>query len=413
MKKRIGQLLGILGCFVLILHLGLAQETLTFLSRDGNEAAVRTLVDAWNASHETQIEVTIVPGDQFVTKLATSIAGGASPDIVAIDLIYTPAFMEAGQLTDITELSRGLPFFENLSPAHVTLGTWSDGNIYALPFTAEGSILLYNKGLFEQAGLDPEQPPTTWNEIYEAAKAIRALGDDIYGFYFAGACAGCNAFTFLPLIWGSGGDVLSADYSQPTLTDPAVKEALEFYKQLWDEDLVPSGAEVDQGTDFLNAFTSGKIGMAGSGAFSISVLKNEHPDVDFGITFLPGKDGGQSSFAGGDNIAIPTGSRNVEAAFEFIAWMLSDEVQLDIIANGNQLPVRTDLAENEYFAADPRLTTNAQAMALGKTPYSVVYNDLFNDANGPWLQLLQDAIFGGDVDGAIEEAQSNFERIME
>jgi multiple sugar transport system substrate-binding protein len=413
MKKRIGQFLGILSCLVFVAQFALAQETLTFLSRDGNETTVRTLVDAWNASHDPKIEVTIVPGDQFVTKLATSIAGGASPDIVAIDLIYTPAFMEAGQLTDITDLAKGLPFFGNLSPAHVNLGTWNDGKIYALPFTAEGSILLYNKGLFEQAGLDPEKPPTNLDEVYEAAKAIRALGDDIYGFYFAGACAGCNAFTFLPLIWASGGDVLSADYSQPTLTDPAVKEALEFYKKLWDEGLVPSGAEVDQGTDFLNAFTSGKIGMAGSGAFSIGVLKNEHPDVDFGITFLPGSDGGQSSFAGGDNIAIPTGSKNVEAAFEFIAWMLSDEVQLGIIAKGNQLPVRTDLAENEYFTADPRLTTNAQAMALGKTPYSVVYNDLFNDGNGPWLQLLQTAIFGGDVDGAIEEAQSNFERIME
>jgi multiple sugar transport system substrate-binding protein len=413
MKKGFRKFFGLLSCLLVVMHMGSAQETLTFLSRDGNETAVRTLVDTWNASHETQIEVTIVPGDQFVTKLATSIAGGVSPDIVAIDLIYTPAFMEAGQLTDITELAKGLPFFDNLSPAHVNLGTWSDSKIYALPFTAEGSILLYNKGLFEQAGLDPEKPPTTWDEVYEAAKAIRALGDDIYGFYFAGACAGCNAFTFLPLIWASGGDVLSTDYSQPTLTDPAVKEALEFYKKLWDEGLVPSGAEVDQGTDFLNAFTSGKIGMAGSGAFSISVLKNEHPDVDFGIAFLPGKDGGQSSFAGGDNIAIPTGSKNVEAAFEFIAWLLSDEVQLDIIAKGNQLPVRTDLAENEYFTADPRLTTNAQAMALGKTPYSVVYNDLFNDANGPWLQLLQDAIFGGDLDGAIEEAQSNFERVME
>jgi multiple sugar transport system substrate-binding protein len=410
MKRKIKYLL--LSCVVFVASLGLAQETLSFLSRDGNEAAVRTLVDAWNASHDPKIEVTIVPGDQFVTKLATSIAGGASPDIVAIDLIYTPAFMEAEQLTDITDLAKGLPYFEQLSPAHVKLGTWSDGKIYALPFSAEGSILLYNKDLFRQAGLDPEKPPTTWDEIYDAATKIRALGDDIYGFYFAGACAGCNAFTFMPLIWANGGDFLSADYSQPTLSDPSVKEALEFYQKLWNAGVVPESARVDNGTDFLNAFTSGKIGMAGSGAFSISVLKNDHPDVDFGITFLPGKDGGKSSFAGGDNIAIPTGSKNVEAAFEFVAWMLSDEVQLEMIAKNNQIPVRTDLAENEYFTADPRLTTNAQAMALGKTPYSVKYNDLFNDANGPWLQLLQTAIFDGDVDGAIEEGQSNFERIM-
>ncbi len=413
MKRKFRRLFCVLSLVLLMVQLGFAQETLTFLSRGANEASVRTLVDAWNASHDPKIEVTIVPDGQFVTKLATSIAGGASPDIVSIDLVFTPAFMNTNQLTDITDLAQSLPYFANLSPSHIALGTWSDGNIYALPFTAEGSILLYNKDLFKQAGLDPEQPPTTWDEIYEAAKAIRALGDDVYGFYFAGACGGCNGFTFLPLIWASGGDVLSADYSQPTLTDPAVKEALEFYKKLWDEGLVPESAKVDNGTDFFNAFTSGKIGMAGSGAFSINALKADYPDLDFGLAFLPGKDGGQSSFAGGDNIAIPTGSRNVEAAFEFIRWVLSDEVQLEQYAKNNQLPVRTDLAENEYFAADPRLTTAAQAMALGRTPYSVRINDLFNDANGPWLQLLQTAIFDGDVDGAIEEAQSNFERIME
>lgn len=398
---------------VLVLaSLGFAQEPLSFLSRDGNEAAVRTLTDAWNESHDQQIDLTIVPADQFVTKLATSIAGGAAPDIVAIDLIYTPAFMEAGQLTDITELAQALPYFEELSPAHVTLGTDADGSIHALPFTAEGSILLYNKDLFREAGLDPEAPPSTWDEIYEAAQAIDALGDDTYGFYFAGACAGCNAFTFMPLIWASGGDFLSEDYSEPTLDTPAVKDALSFYQTLWSEGLVPESARVDNGTDFLNAFTSGTIGMAGSGAFSISVLKNDFPDLDFGIAFLPGKDGGESSFAGGDNIAIPAGSENVEAAFEFIDWMLSEEVQLELIAQTGQLPVRTDLAENEYFEADPRLTTNARAMALGRTPYSADYNELFNDANGPWLQLLQTAIFDGDVDGAVEEAQSSFERIM-
>ena len=396
----------------MVLGTGFAQEKLSFLSRDGNEAAVRSLVEAWNASHEPEIEVTIVPADQFVTKLATSIAGGASPDIVAIDLIYTPAFMQADQLTDVTELAQDLAYFEQLSPAHVNLGTNSDGGIYALPFTAEGSILLYNKDLFREAGLDPDAPPTTWDDIYEAAQAISALGDDTHGFYFAGACAGCNAFTFMPLIWASGGDFLSEDYSEPTLSNEAVKDALGFYQTLWADGLVPESARVDNGTDFLNAFTSGKIGMAGSGAFSISVLKNDFPDLDFGITFLPGRDGGQSSFAGGDNIAIPKGSENVEAAFEFIAWTLSEEVQLELIAKNGQLPVRTDLVENEYFEADPRLSTNAQAMALGRTPYSADYNELFNDANGPWLQLLQTAIFDGDVEGAVEEAQQSFERIM-
>jgi multiple sugar transport system substrate-binding protein len=389
-----------------------AGVTMSFWTRDSNQAQVRKLVDAWNAEHENQIEITVIPASEYMTKVGASIAAGAAPDIIAVDLIYVPQFAASGQLTDITEMARELPYFEDLSPSHVRLATY-EGNIYALPFNAEGSILLWNKDLFEQAGLDPDAAPTTWDEIAMAAEQISALGDDIYGFYFAGACAGCNAFTFAPLIWASGGDVLSEDGMTATLTDPNVKAALSFYRDLWESDNIPPGAQADGGTDFFNAFTSGKIGMAGSGAFGISRLKNEFPDINFGVAFLPGQEGGRSSFAGGDSIGIPAGSNYTEEAFEFIKWVTSDEVQLEQYAAFSSLPVRTDLAENEYFDADPRLTTAATAMGLGNTPYSVVYNQLFNDPNGPWLQMIQNAIFDGDVDGAIETAQQSFTRILE
>ena len=411
MKFRL--IIGSLALFSVVSGVWAQPITLSLWSRDSDQALVTALVEDWNATHDNQIEPTIIPAAQFVTKFATAVAGGVGPDLVAIDLVYTPAFMEAGQLTDITEQAKSLPFFDKLSPSHVKLGTWSDGNIYALPFSAEGSVLGYNKDLFRQAGLDPDKPPTNWTDIEAAAKKITALGNDTYGYYFSGACAGCNVFGMLPLVWASGGDILSADYSQPTFTDPKVAAALEFFHRMYTEGVIPEGAKVDDGTDFLNAFTSGKIGMVGTGAFSIATLKTQYPDVDLGITFLPGQDGGRSSFAGGDNIAIPTGSEHVDEAFEFIQWLLSDQVQLEQYAKNSQLPVRTDLAKNKYFAEDPRLTTATEAMALGKTPYSVVYNQLLNDNNGPWLQMLQDAIFGGDVKGATETAQGRAEQIMQ
>ncbi len=141
-------------------------------------------------------------------------------------------------------------------------------------------------------------------------------------------------------------------------------------------------------------------------------MKNEHPDLSFGVAPLPGVEDGASSFAGGDSIGIPAGSNYPEQAFEFIEWVTSDEVQLEQYAAFNSLPIRADLAENEYFASDPRLTTAANAMATGRTPYSLVYNQLFNDANGPWLKMLQAAIFDGDVAGAVETAQEEFTTIL-
>ncbi len=416
MKSPVGRRIVVFLMLLLVLggtSLTLAQEpvTISFWSRDSNRALVEALAEAWNASHDAKLEVTIIPASDYVTKVGTAIAAGAPPDLLAIDLIYVPEFAAANQLTEIGELAKEIPFFDQLSPSHIRLAQY-EGGLYALPFNAEASVLLYNKKLFRQAGLDPEKPPTTWDEIYEAAKAIAALGGDIAGFYFSGACAGCNAFTFMPLIWASGGDILSEDGTEPTLTDPAVKDALEFYRKMWEEGLMPESAAVDTGAEFLSVFFADNIGMMGSGAFAISIIKNEHPEIEFGISFLPGREGNVSSFAGGDSIAIANGSPHVAEAFEFIKWTLSEEVQLEMYAKKANLPVRIDLAENKYFEEDPRLTVNAQAMALGRTPYSLVYNQLFNDANGPWLAMIQQAVFDGQVDEAIAAAQERFTEIM-
>ena len=386
--------------------------TMSLWVRDST-VLVEALVDGWNETHDNQIELTVIPAGEFVTKMGAAVAAGEAPDIASIDLIYTPAFASAGQLVDLTDLISELDYVDDLSPAHMTLGEF-DGRNYAVPFAAEGSFLIYNTDLFTEAGLDPENPPQTWDEVLEAARAITELGDDIYGYYFAGACAGCNAFTYLPFIWASEGDVLSSDFSEPTLADdPIVREALELYKTMWDEGLIPEGASIDSGENFVNAFASGKIGMAGTGAFGIDNYKSNHPELNFDVTYIPGKDGGTASFGGGDNIGIPAGSEYIEEAWEFIAWALSEDVQLELYAGNNQLPVRLSLSDNEYFDADPRLKVAASTLSVGHTPYSVVYNDLFNDVNGPWLLMLQVAIFDGDIDGAIAEAQQRFTEIME
>jgi len=406
--------------------LTLDPEAINFWSRDSAEGLVTPLVESWNASHPTKIKATFIPGDQFVQKFATALAGGEAPDLVAVDLIYMPAYAAAEQMTDLTDQAKALPFFDQLSPSHVRLGTYNE-RIYALPFNAEGSVLVYNKDLFRRAGLDPEKPPTNWAEIAEYSKKITALGDDTYGFYFSGACAGCNAFTVLPYIWASGGDVISEDGKTATVTDPAVKSTLEFLHQMYADKQIPESSKADTGTEFLNIFTSGKIGMVGSGAFSIAALKappaspapgdtasaSPLPQIDFGIAPLPGKDGDTSSFAGGDTIAIPASSKRPEEAFEFIKWFLSDEVQIEQLAKNGGLPLRVDLVDNKYSQADPRYITVGNAMFKeGRTPYLLPYNDIFNDANGPWLSMLQRAVFDGEIDAAIGEAQDSFSSIL-
>ncbi len=371
------------------------------------------LVDQWNANNDSQIELTVIPSGEFVTKMGAAIAAGEPPDIASIDLIYTPAFASAGQLVDITEFVRALPYADDLTPAHMNLGLY-EGRNYAVPTAVDGSFMAFNVDLFEQAGLDPENPPSNWDEFLEAARAINDLGDDIYGYWFSMGCAGCNAFTFLPFIWASGGDVLSDDYSEATIADdPIVREALELYNTIWEEGLVPEGASIDNGGNFVSAFTGGNIGMAPLGNFALSLFYNDHPDLNFDIFHIPGKDGGAASFGGGDVIAIPSGTEHAEEAWRFIEWTMSDDPQIEIYAANGQIPVRLALVDNKYFEGDERQSIAASALAVGHTPYTTVYNDLFNDPNGPWLEMLQVAILDGDIDGAIELGQERFTQIME
>ena len=154
---------------------GSGPTTISFWVRAADQNFVQPVVKAYNSTHKNQVKLTIIPNDQFVTKFATASSSGSPPDVVAIDLVYMPAFDSAGQMTDITDKAKALSFFNQLSPSHIRLSTYQ-GKIYAVPFSAESSILLYNKGLFKKAGLDPNSPPKNWSEIEQDAATIRALG---------------------------------------------------------------------------------------------------------------------------------------------------------------------------------------------------------------------------------------------
>jgi multiple sugar transport system substrate-binding protein len=110
-------------------------------------------------------------------------------------------------------------------------------------------------------------------------------------------------------------------------------------------------------------------------------------------------------------VAIPAGSKHVPLAKQFIAWELTDEAQLEGLAKNNILPSRPALADNKYFAADPRIVTTAKALGIGYVPWVYHFADMVNSDSSPWINMLQRAIFDGDVDGAIKEAREKMKAI--
>ncbi|OWO96365.1 ABC transporter substrate-binding protein [Rhizobium esperanzae] len=388
-----------------------AAENVEMWVRSGIGDAFKKVVEAYNSSHENKVVMTEVPFSELVQKYATAIAGGQAPDALSMDLIYNPAFAAAGQLEDLTDWAKSLPYFNSLSPSHVRLGTYQD-KIYGLPLSVETSVFAWNKDLYKKAGLDPEKAPANWDEITANAEKIRALGDDTYGFYFSGGgCGGCMIFTFTPLVWGAGADILSADSKKATLDTPQMRKAVDIYRNMVKKDLVPAGAASDNGTNFLT-FTNGKIGQQSLGAFAIGTLVTQHPEINFGVTLIPGVDGKPSSFAGGDNFVITKGTKKIDAVKEFLEYIYSMDGQ-KIMAKYGSLPTRGDIADQVLEGLDPRMQVGLKAISVAKTPYTLQFNDLINSANGPWASFTNAAIFGDDVEGAFSSAQSEMQSIID
>jgi multiple sugar transport system substrate-binding protein len=378
--------------------------------RASGAQAAQHMIDLWNASHDDKIQVTVIPDNQMVTKLATGAQAGDTPDILSFDLVYMADFMNAGFLKDITADLKSDPNYASVAQAYKDIATW-DGKLYGAGFTPDVSVLIWNKDLFKQAGLDPDKAPQTMDEIHEDAKKITALGNGNYGYYFSGACPGCNIFVTSPLMVASGSVMLPAKPGDKALTGDGVAGVLNVMKAMWDEKLIPESAQADNGANFLATFETGKIGIQGTGGFAISALKHDKPDMNFGIGFLPGlKEGQHSAFVGGDVIAIPAASKHPDIALNFIHWELTDEAQLEGLAKNNIIPSRPVLADNKYFT-DPRVVTTAKAVGIGYVPGVLHYNDMVNSDSSPWIQMLQTAIFDGDVDGAVKTARDAMEQI--
>jgi multiple sugar transport system substrate-binding protein len=379
----------------------------------GNKGMVDKLVEMWNeANPDRKINLTYIPHAEMVAKLAQAIASGDVPDLMGMDLIYAPQFEKAGQLVDLTDKIGDWPELKTASPGHMVVATYDD-RIYGVPLYADVSALFYNKDLFEQAGLDPNMPPTSLSEIREYADKITALGNDVTGYYLPGSCAGCNIFTVGPLMWASGAKIEARDASDEPLVGDGVKEVLQWARDMIKAGNVHESDRAENGETFHLQFGSGKVGMMGTGNFNITLARDQNPTMNFGIALLPGVDpGSAASFIGGDLVVVPNGSKRVDDAVDFMKFLLSDQVQVEGYAKLLNLTTRSDMVDNEYFRAEPLVQDVAKALSVGRTPYTLTFFEQINSPQGPWLQMLQRAYYTDDpIDEIIADAKAQMKAI--
>src|SRR5690625_3145999 len=209
--------------------------TLTMWARSVTAPQSEALVERFNNEHdgEIKIELTVVPFQEYLQKVSAAASGGNLPDLLAANVIDGANYSALGLWADITEKIQALPFSAELAPAHLEVAS-RDHAIFAVLHVVDTSALYYNKVLFERAGLDPEAPPTTLNEVHDAAQKISAL-EDADGMYFPGDCGGCLAFTVFPSIWADGGGVLNDGGTESLLDSQSSKDTFAVYHEMWND----------------------------------------------------------------------------------------------------------------------------------------------------------------------------------
>ncbi len=365
-------------------------STLTLWTRAPLEKQANLLVDEYNATHENQVELTVVPNDDYVAKVGAAAGSGGLPDLFAADIVYVPNWVEQGLFQDISPQIDGLSFKDEINKGHLSAGTF-DGQEHVLPFVLDLSMLFWNKELFAEAGLDPEKAPANLEEFADAAKAVQALDKEgVYGTATGLNCGGCLVFTWFPSVWADGEEVLSDDGRESLLASDTAKEMYSVWNDLWESGAVLPSSQDEAGPTWTAGFTEGNVGLM----FYPATLLSSTP-FDVGVAGIPGPEGGASTFVGGDGIGISKDSKQSAQAWNFLNWLMSEEAQVGVLAKNNDVVSRADFADNEYAAKDPRLVTINEVAGQGDTPVALNFQQAFNAPGSPWLTLVRNAVLQG------------------
>ena len=377
---------------------------ITLWTRSPLERQAKNVVEAYNKSHKNQVKLEIIPNDDMEGKVGGASQTDSLPDILAGDVVRIPYWASEGIFTDITKQIDGLDNKADLQQGHIEAGT-VDGAEYTLPFITDVSVMVWNKNLYKEAGLDPEQGPKSIDQFVEQAKKVAALNKDgVAGSYLAGQSGGALVFDLFPSVWADGESVMNKDGSEATLDNDSMKGVLDAYKELANTtNGLGAGSKEETGATWTAPCANGKIGVMPYPNTSTTALFDAEKDGGFevGVAPIPGtKEGKTSTFLGGDAMGISKDSKHVAQAWNFLYWLMQSDAQKEVFADQGDTASNIQTLKTAYKDADPRIQTINSVIidGNGQTPKSPAFNEAFNAAGSPWQLLVQNAVWGsGDL----------------
>jgi multiple sugar transport system substrate-binding protein len=430
MKRRVTVMLGAIGLTISAAGVGVsgfaaaqgnaspaaleARGPITiWLSNNADEKAWgEAMVDAWNSEHpDEEVTAQEIPAGQTSEEvIGAAITAGNAPCLVFNTApAAVPQFQRQGGLVSLDSFPDGADYVAARTGEAAEQYRSADGGLYQMPWKANPVMIIYNKAVFEAAGLDPENPPlatyedflATSRTLVESGEVTAAIWPAPTGEFFQ------NWFDFYPLYIAQSGRQLVEEGASTFASEDGFAVA-DFWRTMYEEGLSPQ--EPYQG----DAFADGESAMSIVGPWAIAVYGE---DVEWGVVPVPTPEGKPaeeiSTFSDEKSIGLFTACENQATAWDLLKFATSEEQDGALLEITGQMPMRTGLVDTypEYFEANPDYAVFAdqagRTVEVPNVPNSIEVWQTLRDA---WSESV---IFGdSDPQEALTEAASTIDELV-
>ena len=316
----------------------------------GDLALRRQLAKQFMADNpDVKVTFTVVPATSYNQKVQTMIAGGKAPDLFNGGDVQIPNYVTKKFVLDLKPyIARENYDLSGFYPEIIDNLTY-DGQLVGLTDNYDTQVMYYNTDLFKKAGVAEPTSEWTWDDFLAAARKITSGSGSsktygaVYDNWFA---------PVYDQIWADGGDPFPENGKKCGYDSPEAVKAFTQIQDLYKEGLSPTPSEFSaNGTE--QQFLSGRVGMLiGNGRWSAYTFKDVKK-FGWKVAPLPKGDAGRANFFHISMFAIPRASKNPEAAFAFLKYMVSEEGIKAGLDNMQGIPARKSIAESAEFQQAP------------------------------------------------------------
>ncbi|MDP4084834.1 MAG: extracellular solute-binding protein [Bacillota bacterium] len=317
---------------------------------------IKNLIQKFEAENPN---ITVVaqdfPYDQYNQKVAAAMHAGKGPDILNLYYGWLPQYVKQNYLQpipkDLLTTSEIESYFVPMIKASKI-----NGKYYTLPIAVRSLALFYNKDMFKKAGLDPNSPPKTWNELIQDAKKMtkRDANGKLQQEGFAWDVNGQGYHAFEEVLlrqWGI--EPFSKDGKKVQWNTSHGLNAFTYWINMEKKEKV---GEPNFLTDYNTAFKAGKAGIIIDGSFDIAAIRDA-AKFNWGVTTLPVREvGGLESNFGSywtNGIAKGVTGEKLAASDKFIKFLISAETQKEWLKNVGEIPAAVSFANDKTISNDP------------------------------------------------------------